>query len=175
MTHDRHQPSMIPADLPKYLCMTTSLSPTFSGEASNGLFIEESTLDIVLLLFMMDRLFFTEDLQGLLRAMLRLKVLACLPFAQVPRVELGARLVVVALRIAPEGVLPSKRYRIDDPCRRADKAHQALPCVLDLLFLLPALARSLPQVLPGALGLVPAQLEDALQRKAEFLSCHPAL
>jgi len=155
--------------------MTTYLSSTFSGEADDGLFVEESALGIVLLLFMMDRLFFTEDLQGLLRAMLRLKVLACLPFAQVPRVELGARLVVVALRIAPEGVLPSKRYRIDDPCRRADKAHQALPCVLDLLFLFLPLEGGPTEALPGALGLVPAQLEHTLQRKAEFLSCHPAL
>ena len=84
--------------------------------------------------------------------MLRLKVLACLPFAHVPRVEFGACLVVVALGIAPEGVLPSKRYRIDDPCRRADQAHHLLLCVLNLLFLLLPLVCGPPQTLPRVLS-----------------------
>ncbi len=147
----------------------------FPEEAGDSLFVEEFALGVVLLLFVMGRLLLTKDLQRLLRAMLRAEVFAGLPFALLPRLEFGACLVVVSLGVALEGGLSAEQFRFDDSRRRADKAHQALLPMVDLLFLLPALVRSLPQVLPGALGLVPAQLEHALQRKAEFLSCHPAL
>ena len=150
------------------------LGPPLPEESGDGLFVEEIALGVVPFFFVMNRLFLPKDVQGFLFAMLRAEVVAGLPFAMVAGIEFGSCLIVVALGITPKSSLPTQRLRIDHPRGQGDKLPQTVLGLPDVLFLLLTVEHSLPQVLPGPLGLVPAQLEHTLQRKAEFLSYHPA-